>query len=75
MLERFVCPGSSMRLLFTRHNAIYSVSADGADLSILANASSASGLDYHYERNTVFWTDTETKQVKTVLLLASSVPS
>lgn len=59
---------SAMRLLFTRHNAIYSVSSDGADLSILANASSASGLDYHHDRKLLFWTDTETKQIHSMRL-------
>lgn len=29
----------------------------------LANASSAAGLDYHYRRNQLFWSDVKTKKV------------
>lgn len=36
----------------------------GGDVKIVANTTGASGLDFHYQRNLLFWTDTKTRKVQ-----------
>lgn len=35
----------------------------GQNPKLFANATAASGLDYHYLKNLLYWSDTKTKKV------------
>ncbi|XP_022241765.1 low-density lipoprotein receptor-related protein 2-like [Limulus polyphemus] len=54
---------TQMKLFFTHHSSIYKMDAQGLNLEIITNTTAASGLDFHYTKNLVFWSDTETKKV------------
>ena len=47
-----------MKLLFTNTKSIYSIDKNGnAKRELLSNATSASGLDFHYRKQFLFYTD------------------
>ncbi|XP_013773508.1 low-density lipoprotein receptor-related protein 2-like isoform X2 [Limulus polyphemus] len=54
---------TQMRLLFTHHSAVYRSDAQGLNLEIITNTTAASGLDFHYNKGLIFWSDTETRKV------------
>lgn len=35
----------------------------GKEPEVVVNATAASGLDYHYKKNLLYWSDTETRKV------------
>lgn len=52
-----------MRLLFAHHSAIYKANSEGSSLELVTNTTAASGLDFHYQKNLLFWSDTVTRKV------------
>ena len=54
---------TKMRLYFTHTNMIYSMDMDGKNKVDIANATAASGLDFHYKRRLLFFTDTNKRKV------------
>lgn len=67
LLDRTHCGapnGTDLRLLFAHDQNVWSFDQHGGDLKLLANATQASGLDYHYGKNYLFWSDTKTRKVK-----------
>lgn len=35
----------------------------GNQVQVVVNTTGASGLDYHYQKNTLYWSDVKTKRV------------
>ena len=74
-----------MKLFFTHTNMIFSMGMDGKDKVCqrknknkysfprpqvsIANATAASGLDFHFKRNLLFFTDTDKRKVTWPLVL------
>lgn len=68
-LSKCVAPNAgSLQLIFAHERAIMRMSALGRDPKAIANATGASGIAYHYARNTLFWSDTKTRKVQTQAL-------
>lgn len=63
--------GTEMRLIFAHHSSINKVDALGSSLESITNTTAASGLDFHFERKLLFWSDTETRKVNK---LAKPIP-
>ncbi|XP_015909717.1 low-density lipoprotein receptor-related protein 2 isoform X1 [Parasteatoda tepidariorum] len=59
---------SAMRLIFAHHSAIFKVNAEGSLLELITNTTAASGLDYHYGKNLLFWSDTVTRKIYSIKL-------
>lgn len=60
----FAQNGSSpLELIFAHEKAVYRMNARGTDVRIIANSTGASGLDFHYQRNMLYWSDAKTKRV------------
>lgn len=63
--SRCVAPNAnSLELIFAHDRAIVRMSSHGQDSKIVANATGASGIAYHFERNLLFWSDTKTRKVQ-----------
>jgi len=54
---------SALELLLAQDRAIWRLSATGEDRRIIANTTGASGVDYLYSRNLLFWSDMKTRKV------------
>lgn len=52
-----------MRLYFAHDKSIISINGDGKDIRVIINTTAASGLDYHFENNMLFWSDVKTKRI------------
>ena len=52
-----------MKIYFTHTDTIYSMDSRGNSRKAIANATKASGLDFHYKRKLLFFTDTEKRKV------------
>ena len=52
-----------MKIFFTHTDTIYSMDNHGNNMKAIANATAASGLDFHYKRKLLFFTDTEKRKV------------
>ena len=52
-----------MRLIFAHHSAIYRTDATGTSLDTITNTTAVSGIDYHYAKNLLVWSDVETRKV------------
>lgn len=60
----FAQNGSSpLELIFAHEKAVYRMNARGTDVRIIANSTGASGVDFHYQRNMLYWSDAKTKRV------------
>ncbi|UYV70471.1 hypothetical protein LAZ67_7003153 [Cordylochernes scorpioides] len=59
---------SSMRLLFAHHSTIYQIDGEGLVLNPIINTTAASGLDFLYDRNQLFWSDTDTRKIYSLRL-------
>ncbi|GIY65584.1 low-density lipoprotein receptor-related protein 2 [Caerostris extrusa] len=59
---------SAMRLIFAHHSAIYKVNSEGSLLELVTNTTAASGLDFHYQKNLLFWSDTVTRKIYSIKL-------
>lgn len=56
---------SPLELIFAHEKAVYRMNARGTDVRIIANSTGASGVDFHYQRNMLYWSDAKTKRVST----------
>ncbi|XP_017778488.1 PREDICTED: low-density lipoprotein receptor-related protein 2 isoform X2 [Nicrophorus vespilloides] len=54
---------NELQLFFAHDKSIYRLNSRGEDMKIFANTTGASGLDFHYEKNLLFWSDVKTKKV------------
>ncbi|XP_070148921.1 low-density lipoprotein receptor-related protein 2 [Polyergus mexicanus] len=54
---------SVLELLLAQDRAIWRLSATSEDRRIIANTTGASGVDYLYSRNLLFWSDMKTRKV------------
>ena len=52
-----------MKIFFTHTDTIYTMDSRGNKRTAIANATAASGLDFHYKRRLLFFTDTEKRKV------------
>ncbi|CAH1397949.1 unnamed protein product [Nezara viridula] len=55
---------STLQIYFAHDKSVLKI--DGPDLSnvqLVANTTAASGLDFNYEKNILYWTDTKTKKI------------
>ncbi len=52
-----------MRLIFAHHSSIYRTDSSGTSLDTITNTTAASGVDYHYGKNLLVWSDVETRKV------------
>lgn len=60
---------SSLLVLYFAHDKyIKKLDAQGLNAEVVANTTQASGLDFHYGRNILFWTDTKTKKIYSMLI-------
>nr|XP_045622888.1 low-density lipoprotein receptor-related protein 2-like isoform X5 [Procambarus clarkii] len=62
-----------MTLFFTHHDKVLKVQdVPGKEPELVTNATSAWGLDYHYKKDLLYWSDTETRKVYSQKLRGSS---
>ena len=54
---------SDLVIYFAHERAIHVMNSRGEDLRIIANTTGASGLDFHYAKNWLFYSDVKTKRV------------
>ena len=52
-----------MKLFFTNTDTIWTMDKQGNGRTAVANATAASGLDFHYKRKLLFFTDTDKRKV------------
>lgn len=64
---------SSLMLYFVHDKAIYRMTPTGAEAQVIANTTGASGLDFHYNKNLLFWSDTKTKRVSFLICCLFSI--
>ena len=57
-----------MQIMFVHHSSIYRMDSSGNSLELITNATAASGLDYHFAKNILFWSDVETRKVSLIYL-------
>ena len=57
-----------MRLIFAHHSAIYRVDALGSSVEAIVNTTAASGVDFHFDRKLLFWSDTETRKIYSMFM-------
>lgn len=62
---------SDMRLIFAHHSSIYRVDSTGNSLELITNATAASGIDFHYQKNLLFWSDVETRKVSNLTIVCN----
>lgn len=55
-----------MQIMFVHHSSIYRMDSSGNSLELITNATAASGLDYHFAKNILFWSDVETRKVSLI---------
>ncbi|XKL63596.1 hypothetical protein PGB90_005960 [Kerria lacca] len=60
---------------FAHDRSILKMDSHGQNQMVLANGSSVSGLDYHYNKNFLFWIDVKTKKVHCQDLIEPPVSS
>lgn len=62
-----------MEILLAQDRAIWRMQATGETRKLVANATGASGVDYLYSRNMMFWSDVKTRKVYSQSLMGSSM--
>ncbi|KAL3276135.1 hypothetical protein HHI36_020854 [Cryptolaemus montrouzieri] len=60
-----------LKILFVHEKSIVRLDAAGAN-SVIANTTSGSGLDYHFEESLLFWSDAKTKRIHSQQLTEKS---
>lgn len=53
----------SMQLYFAHDKSIFVLNPSGSNVKVVVNTTGASGLDFHYNRNILYWSDVKTKRV------------
>lgn len=62
---RCVSPNSNNLLVFFAHDrSVYRMDSHGRNQQLIANTTTASGLDFHFAKNLLYWTDIKTKKVR-----------
>ena len=67
LMDRSRCSASNaanLDLIFAHERAILRMTLHGQDSRIIANATGASGVAFHHERNLLFWSDIKTRNVQ-----------
>lgn len=54
---------SAMNLYFAHENAIFSIDPTGNNKKTIVNTTGASGLDFSFAKNMLYWSDVKTKRV------------
>jgi low density lipoprotein-related protein 2 len=54
---------SSLLLFFAHDHFVWRMTGQGHDVEPVANTTGASGLDFHYSRNQLYWSDVKTRKV------------
>lgn len=65
---------SALELLFAQDRAVWRMSATGGNRKIIANTTGASGVDYLYSQNLLFWSDMKTRKVHSESLSSTASP-
>lgn len=65
---------SELLLYFAHEKAVVQMNRHGDEVKIITNTTGASGLDYHYTRNILFWSDTKTRKVHSQPLRGTPMP-
>lgn len=55
---------SQITIFFAHDKSVWRMDSFGQNQVLVANATAASGLDFHYNKNFLYWTDTKTRKVK-----------
>ncbi|XP_056632979.1 low-density lipoprotein receptor-related protein 2 isoform X2 [Diorhabda sublineata] len=63
---------SSLLLYFAHDKAVFSMSKTGSNLKVVVNTTGASGLDFHYNMNTLYWSDIKTKKIHSQQIISTS---
>ncbi|XP_060535234.1 low-density lipoprotein receptor-related protein 2 [Cylas formicarius] len=50
-------------LYFAHEKSIFMMNPSGSNVKVVVNTTGASGLDFHHNRNVLFWSDTKTKRI------------
>lgn len=66
---------SSLELLLAQERAIWRMGATGEDKRLVANTTGASGVDFFYSRNRLYWSDTKTRKIHSQPLNGNTTPS
>lgn len=67
LMDRSRCSASNaanLDLIFAHERAILRMTLHGQDSRVIANATGASGVAFHHERNLLFWSDIKTRNVQ-----------
>lgn len=56
-------------LLLAHAGAVLRMDLHGHAPTLLANATAAAGLDFHYRRNLLFWSDLKTRKVSRFFII------
>lgn len=59
-------PDFTPHLLFAHERAVLSMDTTGRAVKLIANTTGAAGLDFHYKKNLLFWSDTKTRKVNLI---------
>ncbi|XP_066250185.1 low-density lipoprotein receptor-related protein 2 [Euwallacea similis] len=54
---------NSMQLYFAHDKSIFMLNPSGSSSTIVVNTTGASGLDFHYNRSVLYWSDVKTKRI------------
>ncbi|ERL86348.1 hypothetical protein D910_03756 [Dendroctonus ponderosae] len=54
---------SNMQLYFAHDKSIFVMNPSGSSIRVVVNTTGASGLDFHYKKNVMFWSDVKTKRI------------
>lgn len=57
---------TDMRILFAHHSSIFRTDQQVSTLDIVTNTNSSSGLDYHFDRKLLFWSDVQTRNIYSI---------
>ncbi|XP_046659437.1 low-density lipoprotein receptor-related protein 2 [Homalodisca vitripennis] len=63
-----VSNANNIKVLFAHDRSVYKMDAYGRSQQLIANTTAASGLDFHYTKNLLFWTDVKTKKIHSQML-------
>ncbi|KAJ8924543.1 hypothetical protein NQ315_000691, partial [Exocentrus adspersus] len=54
---------SSLLLYFAHEKSIFSMNSAGNNVKVVVNTTGASGMDFHYGYNLLYWSDVKTKRI------------
>ncbi|RWS22675.1 low-density lipoprotein receptor-related protein 2-like protein, partial [Leptotrombidium deliense] len=63
---------TEMRIIFAHHSSIFKTDSHGSNLDVITNTTAASGVDFHYGKKLVFWSDIETRKLYSLNLNKNS---